>query len=153
MSSAYTTHQTLPEVETLNALLRGKLAAVETYDQAMDQFGDSPVRNDLETILQEHADAEILLREKILHLGGEPIETAGLWTACVAAFRGEPHPIGPATILATLRQGEEQAINELEDLLKHDNVNLDCKNLIRTTLLPDSRKHVEELNRLMGGMN
>lgn len=143
----------VPDVETLNFLLRCQLAAVETYDQAMHKFDDSHVLADLQTIRQEHIDAEILLREKVLQLGGEPIETSGPWGACAAAISGEDGVIGPATALAALRQGEEHTINEFEDTLKHQNVNLECKNLIRTNLLPNSRKHVDELNRLMGGMN
>jgi hypothetical protein len=143
----------ISDIDTLNSLLRCQLAAVETYDQAMHKFDDSHVLADLQTIRQEHIDAEILLREKVLQSGGEPVETSGPWGACAAAISGEANVIGPATALAALRQGEEHAINEFEDTLKHENVNLDCKNLIRTNLLPISRKHVAELNRLMGGMN
>jgi len=153
MNTLHEHEPAISDLDTLNSLLRCQLAAVETYDQAMHKFDDSHVLADLQTIRQEHIDAEILLREKVLQLGGEPVETSGPWGACAAAISGEANVIGPATALAALRQGEEHAINEFEDTLQHENVNLDCKNLIRTNLLPISRKHVEELNRLMGGMN
>jgi hypothetical protein len=153
MNTLHEHEPAISDIDTLNSLLRCQLAAVETYDQAMHKFDDSHVLADLQTIRQEHIDAEILLREKVLQLGGEPVEASGPWGACAAASSGEANVIGPATALAALRQGEEHAINEFEDTLKHENVNLDCKNLIRTNLLPISRKHVAELNRLMGGMN
>jgi len=145
--------QTTSDIDTLNSLLRCQLAAVETYDQAINKFEDQRVLADLQTIREEHLQAEILLREKVLQLGGEPVEDAELWGACAAAMAGEANAVGPATALSALRQGEEHSINEFEDSLKHENINTDCKNLIRTNLLPASRQHVAELNRLMGGMN
>jgi hypothetical protein len=144
--------QEISEIDSLNSLLRCQLAAVDTYDQAMHKFDDSHLLADLQTIRQEHAEAEVTLREKILERGGKPVEASGPWGACAAAIIGEANMIGPATALAALCQGEEHTINEFEDTLKHENVNLDCKTLIRTNLLPTSRKHVAELNRLMGGM-
>jgi len=143
----------ISEVEMLNSLLRCQQAAVATYDQAIRKLEDSRVLADLHTIREEHVQAERLLREKVLQLGGEPIEASGPWGACAATISGEEKAIGPATALAALRQGEEHSINEFEDSLNHNEVNSDCKNLIRSNLLPIGRKHVAELNRLMGGMN
>jgi hypothetical protein len=140
------------DIETLNSLLRGQLAAVETYDRAINKFEDPHLLSDLQTIREEHLQGEILLREKVIQLGGEPVESSEPWGACTAAITGSEKVVGPATALAALRQGEEQSINEFEDSLKHENMNLECKNLIRTNLLPTGRKHVAELNRLMGGM-
>lgn len=140
-----------PGVDTLNSLLRDQLAAVETYDRALIRFEDPHLQADLQNIREEHIQAEILLREKVLELGGEPIDFSGTWSLCAAAFSEEVEPAAPATALAALRQGEENSINELEDTLKRESINFDCKNLIRTSLLPSSRKHVTELNRLMGG--
>lgn len=142
----------ISEIDTLNSLLRGELSAVDTYDQAMQKFEDSRLLADLQMIRQEHVEAEVILREKVLQMGGEPVESSEPWGACAAAISGDASVVGPATALAALRQGEEHTINEFEDTLKHENVNFDCKNLIRTNLLPVSRKHVAELNRLMGGM-
>jgi hypothetical protein len=147
-------HQhSVTDIETLNCLLRCQLAAVETYDRAIDKFEDPHVLADLHAIREEHLQAEILLREKVLQLGGEPVEASEPWGACAAAINAAEKVMGPATALAALRQGEEHSINEFEDSLKHENIDLDCKNLIRSNLLPISRKHIAELNRLMGGMS
>jgi len=142
----------ISEVETLNSLLGYQQAAVETYDKALLKLEDPHVLADLHMIREEHAQAETLLRQKVQELGGKPIEASGPWGACAAAITGEENTIGVATALAALRQGEEHSINEFEDTLRHEDINPDSKNLIRSQLLPAGRKHVAELNRLMGGM-
>jgi hypothetical protein len=146
-------NESMTDIETLNSLLRCQLAAVETYDRAISKFVDPHLLADLQTIREEHLQAEILLRERVLELGGEPVDASEPWSACAAAITGAEKVIGPATALAALRQGEEHSINEFEDSLKHENMNVESKNLIRSNLLPTSRKHVAELNRLMGGMS
>ncbi len=152
MNTTTERNTTTAEVDALNCLLRCELAAVDTYDRAMQRFDDSRLLADLQTIRQEHIAAENMLRQKVVQVGGEPIESSEPWGACSAAIAGAPTVIGPATALAALRQGEEHTINEFEDALKHENVNSEFKNLIRTNLLPIGRKHVAELDRLMGGM-
>jgi hypothetical protein len=153
MNSTKEHDRSINEIDTLNSLLLCQLAAVETYDRAIDKFEDHHVLADLQAIREEHLQAEILLREKVLESGGEPVAASEPWGACTAAITGAEKVMGPATALAALRQGEEHSINEFEDSLKHENLNLDCKNLIRSNLLPTSRKHVAELDRLMGGMS
>jgi Domain of unknown function (DUF2383) len=145
-------HEVAGSTDILNSLLQGQLAAVETYDQALIRFEDPHLLADLQLIREEHVQAEILLREKVLELGGEPVDFSGPWASCTAALAGETKATGPATALAALRQGEEHSVNELEEALKHENINFDCKDLIRISLLPTIRKHVADLNRLMGGM-
>jgi hypothetical protein len=150
MSPTNEHEHSISEIDTLNSLLRGQLAAVETYDQAINKFEDPQLLADLQAIREEHLEAEIILREKVLELGGEPVDAAGPWQTCAAAMAGESKSMGLATALAALQQGEEQSINELEDSL-HQEMNNDSKNLIRSNFLPQGRKHVEDLNRLMGG--
>jgi len=140
------------DTESLNCLLRCQLAGVETYDRAMEKLEDQHILADLHRIREEHARAAALLVEKVLQFGGTPIEWAEPWSAFTAAASNGGTAIGPATVLSALRQGEEHIINEDEDSLKHEDVNAECKNLIRTELLPNGRNHVAELNRLMGGM-
>ena len=142
-------------LETMTSLLRGQIAAVESYDRAMDSFEDARLLTDLGTIREEHILAEALLREKVYQMGGSPVESPGPWCRCAAAIgetTAEHKTTNPCTALAALRQGEEQVANEFENSLQIEKVDPECKHLIRTNLLPTTRKHVEELNRLMGGM-
>jgi hypothetical protein len=140
------------DTQALNSLLRGELSAVETYDQAMEKFEDQHILADLHKIRERHAHAAIVLREQVLRFGNEPATGSGPWGAFAAVVTGTAKVIGPATALSALRQGEEHGINEYEDALQNENVNPECKEMIRGDLLPSCRGHVDELNRLMGGM-
>ena len=137
----------------LNSLLRGELSAVEAYDQAISKVEDLHVLADLRKIREEHASAANLLREKVTRFGGDPSQCTGAWSSVIAAVGSTAKVIGPATALSALRQGEEHGINDYEGALKNDEVNHECKDAIQTKLLPQCRGHVEELNRLMGGMS
>jgi hypothetical protein len=58
-----------------------------------------------------------------------------------------------ATALAALRQGEEHRVNEYAVALESADIHPGCQNLVRADLLPACHKHIEELDRLLGGMN
>jgi uncharacterized protein (TIGR02284 family) len=140
------------DTDALNSLLRGELSAVETYDQAMKKVEDPTVLTDLQRIRGEHAEAAVRLRDQVVRFGGTPSESSGPWGTFAAAVTGTAKTFGPGTALAALKQGEEHGINEYDDALKNEGVNPECKDLIRTDLLPRCRRHVTDLDRLMGGM-
>lgn len=140
------------DTDALNSLLRGELSAVETYDQAMTKFEDQTVLLELSRIREEHARAIGVLREKVVRFGAAPAESSGPWGAFASAVTGTAKVLGPATALSALQQGEEHGINEYEEALKNEDVHPDCKDAISAELLPRCRKHVENLNRLVGGM-
>ncbi len=136
--------------DALNALLRGELSAVETYDLAMGRFEDQHVLADIQRIREEHARAVVLLREQVTRSGGAPPAAPGPWSAFAALVGDAPGAVNPAPALSALRQGEEHGVNGYEDALKNDAIDAGCKDLIRAELLPRGRRHVVELNRLLG---
>jgi hypothetical protein len=140
------------DTDGLNALLRGEMAAVEAYTQALGRFDDPMVIADLQKLRDEHNRAVRQLRDRVIGFGGRPIGSPGPWAAFAADDTADK-VIGPATALAALRQGEEHSINEYEAALENEDIHPECQNLLRTDLLPACRKHVEDLNRLLGGMN
>jgi len=140
------------DTDALHTLLRHELSAVETYDRAMERCEDQHVLADLHKIREEHAHAVVLLRDRVSRVGGGPTDSAEPWGAFAALARNGSHAVGPDPVLSALRQGEEYANNEQEGVLANENVNPECKTLVRTELLPRCREHVAELNRLMGGM-
>jgi hypothetical protein len=141
------------DTEAVNALLRGEMAAVETYTQALGTFADEAVIADLQKIRDEHSRSVRELRDQVIQAGGTPLETADPWGTFSASVAGGPHAIGPAAALAALRQGEEQRASEYEAALGIEQVPQDCQRAIRTSLLTACRKHVDDLNRLLGGRN
>ncbi|MBN9121724.1 MAG: DUF2383 domain-containing protein [Planctomycetes bacterium] len=141
------------DIDALNALLRGETAAVETYTQALHAFDDLLVIADLQKIRDEHSRAVRELRDHVIQFGGQPIEGTGPWGTFTATVTGAAEALGPATVLAALRQGEEHGINEYEAALENEHIHPDCQRAIRADLLAACRKHVEELNRMLGGMD
>lgn len=146
-------HQHECDTGALNALLRGEMAAVETYTQALGNFDDLLVIADLQKIRDEHSKAVRELRDHVVRFGGRPSESAGPWGAFTAAVTTTAKAIGPATVLAALRQGEENGASEYAAALENEHIHPECQRMIRADLLTGCRKHIEELNRLLGGMD
>jgi hypothetical protein len=141
------------DIDALNPLLRGEMAAVETYTQALGKFDDLNVIADLQKIRDEHSKVVRALRDHVIEFGGHPAESTGPWGAFTSAVTTTAKAIGPATVLAALRQGEEHGISEYEAALENEHIHPECQRTIRVDLLPACRKHIEELNRLLGGMD
>lgn len=137
--------------EALNALLQTEQAAVETYTQAIALFEDPAVITELQKVRDDHRRAERELRECFVLMGAAPASGSGLWPAFAAAGAPGAKALGCATVLAALRQGEEYALGCYEDALAHEDIHPECHRVIGGDLLPSSRKHIDELNRLLGG--
>lgn len=143
-------HDTLTcDIDTLNALLRGEVAAVETYDQVIAKFAGQPQAIELQQIRDEHTESAAVLRERVRHFGGDPAEGSGIWGKVTAAITGTAKILGPATALGTLRQGEEYGIGQYENALCDREIDSDDKELIRNRLLPRSNRHVADLDRMI----
>jgi len=141
------------DTDALNGLLRGERAAVETYNLAVARLDDQLVIADLQKIREEHHRAVRALLDHLVEAGGHPTNAASVWDAFASAVSGAAPVIGPTTALAALQQGEEHLLAEYEAALENEALHPDCHRLIRTDLLAACRKHVEELNRLLGGMD
>src|SRR5205809_2284422 len=107
------------DTAALNALLRGEMAAVDTYTQAMGLFDDERLIADLQKIRDEHRRAVRELRDQVVRAGGTPV---GLGPSPSAGPRGATKAVGPAAALAALREGEERAATEYEAALENDDV-------------------------------
>ena len=146
-------HESMFDTALLGTLLRNEMAAVEVYTQVMAAFDDEFVIADLQRIRDEHRRSVRELRDHVACLGLALMDDAGLSGG--DAFAGGPpaKTSSPGTALALLRQSEEQGIVEYEAALESDGIHPDCLRVIRTGLLPARRKHVEELDRILGGMD
>jgi uncharacterized protein (TIGR02284 family) len=142
--------QTDNTIKTLNTLLRGELAATETYQQALSKVGTESGAADLRRIHDEHRGAANTLRQHIHQHGGKSDQGSGAWGTWAKAVEGTAKAFGNTAALKALKEGEEHGIKSYEDTLKDENVLTDCKTLIRSTLLPQTRAHIPVLDRLMG---
>src|SRR6476659_6907369 len=86
-------------VDTLNALLRGELAATETYQQALAKVGDEPDAAVLRQIHVEHREAANTLRKHVHEHGGKPDQRSGAWGAFAKTVEGAAKLFGNTAAL------------------------------------------------------
>jgi uncharacterized protein (TIGR02284 family) len=137
------------QMDTLNELLRGEIAAVETYQQAMAKVDSDPGAVELRQLHDEHRAAANLLRQHIRGHDGTPDHGSGVWGAWAKAVEGVAKLFGNTLALKALKEGEEHGIKQYEDALKEESLPRECRDLIRSQLLPRTRSHITVLNRLI----
>src|SRR5262245_16837462 len=83
-------------IATLNSLLRGELAAVETYRQALEKVeaDDAGKAASLRSLEAEHREAARQLRDQVVRLGGTPEAGSGAWGAFARAVAGVARMFG-----------------------------------------------------------
>lgn len=137
------------DTDNLNALLRGEIAATETYQQAMRKFDGQPAITEmLRKIRDEHQQAATALREKVVQFGGQPSEGSGIWGTFATVVTGAAKALGPTTALSALREGEEHGIHKYENALRNDGIDDGYKDLIRMRFLPQCEEHIVAIDRL-----
>jgi Domain of unknown function (DUF2383) len=135
--------------DSLNALLRGELAVTETYQQALAKVGDDPRGADLHIIRDAHRTAANTLRQHVHEHGGKPDQGSGGWGVYAKTVEAAARMFGDTAALKALKEGEEYGIKDYEKALADATLPTDCKELIRSTLLPQTRAHVPVLEKLM----
>lgn len=136
-------------IRNLNALLRGEIAATETYQQAMAKLDGSTKAADLRRIHVEHREAANQLRQHIHQCGGKPDQGSGAWGAWAKMVEGSAKVFGESAALKALKEGEEQGIKDYQEAAKNDDLPAVCRGFIRSQLLPQTREHIEILDRLL----
>lgn len=135
-------------IEVCNSLLRGEISAVETYKQTITKFEGDSAATSLRKICAEHEAAASLLRQNVSRMGGEPSTDSGAWGTFAKSVQGTAKMFGESSALKGLQEGEEHGRNEYEDALENDDVMSDCKELVRSNLLPRIERHITELKSL-----
>ncbi|MCB0310059.1 MAG: DUF2383 domain-containing protein, partial [Bdellovibrionales bacterium] len=120
--------------DVCNDLLKGEMSAVETYQHALDKFAGEPQANKLRTMLVDHEESVSALKERVRRMGGEPVEGSGIWGSFAKAVEGTAALFGNKSALMALKQGEEKGANDYEKALENDDVEAECKEIIRRTL-------------------
>ncbi|MCG5053871.1 MAG: PA2169 family four-helix-bundle protein [Myxococcales bacterium] len=123
-----------PTIEALNELLRGELAAVETYDKALDRLEDDELKGQLESCRASHQDRAERLREMVAQLGGQPADTSGVWGAFTRFLEGGATLLGDRATLAMLEEGEDHGLREYEENL--EKLDVDTRIEVTTELMP-----------------
>lgn len=135
--------------DTLNDLLRGEIAAAETYKQALDKLRPRPESQELRAIELEHGEAIKELRTLVVRYGGDPVAHSGPWGVWARAVEGAAKLLGDATALRALLQGEEYGQGQYESAIDNQDLPIEARDYLRDDLLPKTRAHVERLSRLI----
>lgn len=139
--------------KTLNSLLRGEISAVETYEKGMEKVGDDPRAAQLRSIHQEHIEACNELRRHVReHTNEDPSQDSGAWGTWAKVVTSVASLFGDKSALKALKEGEEHGVKEYEEALEDENLTPECNTAISTKLLPQTRRHIETLDRIMDSM-
>ena len=135
--------------EAIADLLRGELAAVETYEQALEKIDGFPDGTRLREIHAEHVYAVNALRSRLGQYTTDIPRSSGAWGAFAKAFEGMAKLFGNTAALKALKEGEEHGIKEYERAMEKDYLSPEVKSLVVSELLPKCRSHVFTLDRMI----
>lgn len=126
--------RTRDTVEALNELLRGELAAVETYNQALTVLKESEARQDLRECQSSHQGRVLRLRAEILDRGGDPAETSGAWGLFANLVEKGAKVVGPGTAVSALEAGEDHGLKEYQQVLP--TLDMPARSIVSADLYP-----------------
>jgi uncharacterized protein (TIGR02284 family) len=135
--------------DTLNSLLRGELAATETYQQALAKLRDSREAIELRRAHRDHRTAANELRKLVHDHAAQPDQDSGVWGTFAKLVEGTAKLFGPIAALKALKEGEEQGLSDYQAALSDGSLPADAESLVRATLLPQTQEHIRMLDRLM----
>jgi uncharacterized protein (TIGR02284 family) len=138
-------------INTLNSLLRGEVAATETYQQAIDKLGAAPEVAELRQMHAEHRAAANTLRQHVHDHAGKPDQGSGAWGSWAKLVEGTAAMFGEANALRALKEGEEHGVQDYESALKDRTMEPECIELIRE-LLPRTKQHIAALDRMISSI-
>lgn len=130
-------------------LIRGEMAAVETYTQVLEKVKDKTVADKLIAIRKNHMDAVATLKKFANAEIKKDAKDSGAWGEFAQAFTGTAKLVGNETAVKALRRGEEHGISEYKEALEDKKVSLELKEVIRTKLLPKTEAHIGTINTLL----
>lgn len=136
--------------DRLQSLLRGEIAAAETYNQVLEdrQDGEQPEQA-LRELQRDHGRAIRFLTDQLDKLGVEAPAQSGVWGQFARLVEGGAKMLGDKAALAALREGERRGLDDYSDAVQAGNLPPDCRAYIEHELLPAQRRHIEKLDRLM----
>lgn len=140
----------------LEKILRGELAAVESYQRTILDFenadgADGYARSKLEELLEDHRRAVSILRAHLEATeDAEFDDDPGAWGAFAKVVEKAGAALGDRALLEAMKQGEVHGASEYRTALDQGGVPQPLRAEIRDHLLPQTERHVATLDELMG---
>lgn len=140
-------------VSQLNRMLRGELAAVETYRMLLESLcATSDACDELEDCLSSHEERVVVLHEAILILSGDPSPSSGLWGVFARVVARAAQAFGGTSAIAALKQGEVHGLCDYSDDLTDPELDMQIKLVVSKRLLPAQRATYERISALVHRM-
>lgn len=141
-------------LDELNSLLRGEIAAAETYKLAIDTFAeqDKWPCDTLKDLQRDHGRAAQQLRSRVESLGGEAVDDAGAWGKITTTVQQAADIMGDDKALTALREGEHQGLTAFEQALREEKLDDVSAQLVRDDLIPAQQDHMAHLDRLLASV-
>lgn len=140
------------KIDQLNSCLRGELAAIETYRQALDkirtEYGADPKFEQLEKMQRDHEQAATELQSLIQRKGGTPDTDSGAWGAWAKTVMASAGLLGDRAALKALKEGEESGIKQYRDLVDDADTPADVRDTMMK-LVQREREHCARLDTMM----
>ena len=140
------------ETDDLNSCLRGELAAIETYEQALEksrsEYGNDPKFQQLEKMLRNHEQAATLLQSLVRQTGGEPDTDSGAWGTWANTVMGASRLFGDKAALKALKEGEESGIKQYRGLIDDTDTPADVRDAAMK-LMKNDKEHCTRLDTMM----
>jgi hypothetical protein len=133
-------------IALLNALLRGELSAIDSYDRAAAALADPPLPELLENRACHLRRSQVLART-IRTQGGIPDTASGVWGALAKAATRGAAVLGRAAVIAVLTDGEERGLTTYRTELRRGDA--DVRQLIGVDLLPAQKRSLARLRQLI----
>lgn len=102
------------EVEHLNALLKGELAAINSYSKALEGVKDPKLRETLKDCQTSHQVRAEKLERIICEDGETPECNTGSWGSFANFVIDGAKAVGDKAILAAIEEGEDVGSNDYE---------------------------------------
>jgi len=138
-------------VRQLNSLLRGEIAASETYRMAIDKLiedGRNPGEAAmLRQMQREHIRAAEVFRKRIAELGGVSEDSSGGWGAWAKVAMGAAQIFGSSSVLHVLRDGEDHGLKEMRAAI--DNLDAESAELVEKVMIPAQERHIRRITSLI----
>ncbi|MGZ8254876.1 MAG: DUF2383 domain-containing protein [Burkholderiaceae bacterium] len=136
----------------MNSCLRGELAAIETYEQALEkirsEYGSDPKFQQLEKMLRNHEQAATQLQSLVRQNGGEPDTDSGAWGAWANTVMGASSLFGDKAALKALKEGEESGIKQYRSLIDSTDTPADVRD-VAMKLMKNDKEHCTRLDTMM----
>lgn len=136
------------DFSALKGMLRAELAAVETYNLAINHLDSVEIVVALERIRDEHLETVNALRLWVQDLHQWPLPSGDAWGMISPTVVDEAKTGGESTLLAVLKRAERQGESTYRQELGNPDLPDEIRHFVGAKLLPRCQQHLAKLEHI-----